>query len=280
MIPAGPEHLARIDALLAARPALAMFPLSNLRAHGTWETSDHPRAMRFWIDGARSFSAVLGLSREGMAMPFNVARHAAACARRLGGIALMGAAGPAGDVRAVLAACGLAGAPAGLDADEPHFALPLDALQTPEGPGLLVPLSHDPATARAWRAAYDTELHVVAAEAARDKALTDIEGYLALDTHRLLLVDGAPVAMTGFNARLSRIVQVGGVYVPPALRGRGYGRRAVALHLAEARAAGTREATLFAASEPAARAYAALSFRRIGAFALVLFAGRPMVRAA
>ncbi|WP_139792875.1 GNAT family N-acetyltransferase [Pseudophaeobacter leonis] len=88
---------------------------------------------------------------------------------------------------------------------------------------------------------------------------------------RILEVGGAPVAMTNFNAALPSIVQVGGVYTPPDLRGLGYARRAVALHLAEAQQAGITEATLFAANPAAARAYEAIGFSRIGSYRIVNF---------
>ena len=77
--------------------------------------------------------------------------------------------------------------------------------------------------------------------------------------------------MTGFNAVLPEHVQVGGVYTPPEGRNRGYARRAVAIHLAEARASGVRHAVLFAASAAAARAYEAIGFQRDGSFALALY---------
>ena len=103
------------------------------------------------------------------------------------------------------------------------------------------------------------------------RAEEDIKGYAALDSHRVLYQDGVPVAMTGFNAVLSEAVQIGGVYTPPALRNRGLARRAVAMHLAEARENGVRKAILFAASTQAARAYEAVGFIRVGDFSVVLF---------
>jgi predicted GNAT family acetyltransferase len=78
--------------------------------------------------------------------------------------------------------------------------------------------------------------------------------------------------VAGFNATLPEIVQIGGVYTPAALRGKGYARRAVALHLAEARAAGVARAVLFAANDAAARAYQAIGFRRADPFTLFLLA--------
>ena len=85
------------------------------------------------------------------------------------------------------------------------------------------------------------------------------------------MIDGKPVAMTGFNARLPEVVQIGGVYTPPELRGNGYAKLAVALHLIEARTAGATRAVLFAASESAARAYIAIGFQPAGQFSLLLF---------
>ncbi len=58
---------------------------------------------------------------------------------------------------------------------------------------------------------------------------------------------------------------------PPELRGRGYARAAVALHLAEARDAGVPRAILFAANEAAARAYRAIGFRPGGYMRMMLF---------
>ena len=175
-----------------------------------------------------------------------------------------------------MAAAGVAGAPAELDADEPQYRLSLRALGVPKGQGALAPLSLDPATAVRWRMAYDLELHVTTGEAARAGAEAWVAQAIKRDGHRFLAVDGRPVAMTGFNARLPSIVQVGGVYVPPDGRGRGLAGRAVALHLSEARRAGAETATLFAASARAARTYERLGFGRIGDYALVLFRGRPV----
>ena len=113
------------------------------------------------------------------------------------------------------------------------------------------------------RAAYDSELTLPPNSASVDR-------WIEADSHRVLVADGKVIAMTGFNARLPGIVQIGGVYVPPDLRGRGLAGRAVALHLEESRNRGTTKATLFAASEAAARAYIRLGFVRIGSFGLAL----------
>jgi ribosomal protein S18 acetylase RimI-like enzyme len=170
-------------------------------------------------------------------------------------------------------AAGLDRAATTLDADEPQFLLELDALRVPEGATWLGPL--DPARAADWRAAYERELGFGKADP--EEAARQVADWIAAGSHRMLWDGAEPVAMTGFNAALPDIVQVGGVYVPPALRGRGHARRAVGLHLAEARARGGRRATLFAASTEAVACYRPLGFERVGTFALILFDGTARV---
>ena len=81
------------------------------------------------------------------------------------------------------------------------------------------------------------------------------------------------VAMTGFNAMARGIAQVGGVYTPPALRGRGYARAAVAASLKLAREQGAVRSVLFTAETnlAAQRAYTALGYQVAGDFGLVLY---------
>jgi predicted GNAT family acetyltransferase len=78
--------------------------------------------------------------------------------------------------------------------------------------------------------------------------------------------------MTGFNAALPDIVQIGSVYTPPEFRGQGHARRALALHLAQARDQGVTTAILFASGPAAVRAYQSIGFRQIGEYAQVAFA--------
>jgi predicted GNAT family acetyltransferase len=122
-----------------------------------------------------------------------------------------------------------------------------------------------------WRAAAMVETQGMPPDEAPAKAAKDVRAWLDADSHRVLLHDGRPVALTGFNAILPEIVQIGGVYTPPDLRGRGYARQAVALHLADVRAGGTTRAVLFAATPAAVRAYRAIGFQPAADVALVLF---------
>lgn len=263
-----------INAFLGPRAATSMFLLSNLAAYGFDRC--HRNAMRYWIAEADGqVTGLVALSEGGTLMPQLAGDQVAAAARAVDGEQVRMLIGPAGQVAPLREAIGLAAAPVSFAEDQPQFLLDLDALRLPEAPGRLVPLSAVPhETLIDWRAGYQIESFRAEPDAARAIAETEIAEWLARDSHRALIVDGDPVCMTGFNARLPDIVQVGGVWTPHALRRRGHASRAVALHLAEARRSGVLRATLFAASESAARLYRALGFAPIGQYALVQFA-RP-----
>ncbi|MEM8822896.1 MAG: GNAT family N-acetyltransferase [Pseudomonadota bacterium] len=245
-----------------------MFPLGNLVAHGFG--GDHPHGMTFWADERPPRAAILGLSNSGGVMPFWTDQaYVKAAADVLRGGSISGFAGPTSMVRPLMAALDLLGHAASLDADEPQFLLDLEDLHLPEGPSTLASISVDRETAISWRHAYNNELHLPTDD--QSAAAASVDRWIAADSHRFLMIDGRPAAMTGFNAQLPDIVQIGGVYTPLETRGRGLARRAVALHLDEAREGGARQATLFAASDAAVACYTPLGFQRIGEFALVFF---------
>ena len=268
---AGLADLPRIEALLSASVETSMFPLSNLRTFGLDGAA--PRAMRFWIDAA--VSVALGVTTDGMALPvlpgfddWKAVRDA------LAGQVLIGAAGEAETVRCLLAAAGLAGAPVRLAGDEAHYTLDLTHLAIPDGEGdLAMPDASHQSLLVAWRSAYQREVLGTPDAEADATARVEVADWLAQGSHRLLISPDGPLALTGFNAALPEIVQVGGVYTPPMLRNRGHARRAVALHLVEARSRGCGRAVLFSASPAACRAYRAVGFREVGRFSLVVFDG-------
>jgi ribosomal protein S18 acetylase RimI-like enzyme len=111
-------------------------------------------------------------------------------------------------------------------------------------------------------------------DALRARCQADFERTLASGEPCVLSHAGIPRAKTTFNARLPDMVQIGGVYTPPAQRGRGYARAAVALSLVQARARRVARAVLFTGEDnrPAIAAYRAIGFTRIDDFAIVLFA--------
>jgi uncharacterized protein len=87
----------------------------------------------------------------------------------------------------------------------------------------------------------------------------------------LLVVDGAPVSQAVYSALLPDQVQIGSVYTPPALRGRGYARGVVAAALLRVKAKGVRRSTLFTQNQAAEAAYVALGFRHTGDYHITLF---------
>jgi len=282
---AGPADAEAVAAFLLRHVEGAMFALTNLRNHGLGVgdfATNHPHAMRVWFVAG----GVVGLTRQGMLMPMLPdGDDLGGLSDRVAGLALTGAVGPAVQVRALLAALELETRPTLRDDDEAGFTLDLQALRIPAmaGAHLIAPGVDLRDLMIAWRVAYHHEVlgtrDAQAQVQAQVQAGVDIDGYLARDSHRVLLVAGQPVAMTGFNAVLPEIVQIGGVFTPPALRNRGYARLAVALHLDEARHRGVRRAVLFAANVAAGRAYQAIGFQPADPVGLVLFDGEQRVAA-
>jgi len=271
MRPATQSDSAEVDAFLSAHVTCAMFPLTNLREYGL--SGDQPYAQRLWLarHGAQ-VTDVLALSRSGLVLPVLPSAHYAAAADVLAGRKITGIVGRQDWARGIAQACGVAG-PFTLNRDEPHFELPLSALQMPQGAGQIVPLAQAPAdTIKSWIHAYMIEALDTPKAQADVEVFTRYDRYVAANSHVVLMDGTQPLAMCGFNARLPQIVQVGGVYTPPALRGLGHARRAIGQQLAQARAAGVQRAVLFAASDTAASTYRALGFEQIGQWTLLLLA--------
>lgn len=264
------SDLPAIRNALSARPEQTMFPLSNLARFGF--EGPHDYAPFFWMGEGAAMGDVLTIGRAGMVMPFLPSGDLSGALSTLLGRKITGFIGPAPQTRPLFDALPCRDAPTMLNRDEPHYALDLSHLKEPEGSGTLVPLGEvDRDILLEWRAAYQIEALGEEPGKAHDRAETEIAGYIEADSHRALLIDRQPVAMSGFNAALPDIVQIGGVFTPKALRNKGYARQAVALHLAQARARGVRRATLFASGAAACRAYEALGFSRIGEWSLILF---------
>jgi len=125
-----------------------------------------------------------------------------------------------------------------------------------------------------WRAEYGMEtLGAIDSPKFRDDTRADVVRVSGLGALFVLERGGELVSTSTFNARLPECVQIGGVWTPPALRGRRYARAVVAGSLLEARARGVSRSVLFTdrANEPARRAYLSLGYRVIGDYALMLF---------
>ena len=266
--------LPEVKAFLNAHVVQSMCPLANLNQHGL--NGEHPRAPSFWLSRTdEKITGVISVTQEGMLMPQNPDLDWSRAAEALKNRDLIGIIGPADQARSLQNALGLENVPTTLDHDEPQYELALENLVIPDGAGQIVPLADaDRDEMIAWRTAYDIEALNTPIDEAGPIATRDYENYIANQSH-VTLVDGdTALCTTGFNARLPDIVQIGGVYTPPNLRGNGYARRAVALHLQQAKQQGVTRATLFSANENASRAYQAIGFTYIGEWTICLFNGK------
>jgi GNAT superfamily N-acetyltransferase len=273
---------AALEAFLHAHADSSMFLRSNLRAAGL---VDHGQPLQGTyaadVDDQGRVSAVVGHFWNGNLLAQAEPARAAVLAKkaaRATGRAVAGFVGPWAQVVAMREALGFATAEATLASREALFALDLVALRLPAplAEGKLVARVPGPADmplVADWRVDYCVEAlgatrgHDLARDAARD-----VE-HLRLSHDSWLLLDGAtPVAYTAFNARLPDVVQVGGVWTPPALRGRGFARAVVAASLRDARAAGVTRAILFTGDDNVAaqHAYRSIGFQVVGEYGLVL----------
>jgi GNAT superfamily N-acetyltransferase len=187
-----------------------------------------------------------------------------------------GFSGPVDAVREARTALQLNDAAAVVDADEDLYALDLDELIVPAAlasgeVACRAPRADEHDLLRAWRVAYDIEaLGSPDSLDTRRRAHTFLDAQLA-DGHAWIAVhDGRPASLAAFNAALPDIVQLGGIYTPPALRGRGFARAAVAASLVAARHQGVTRAVLFTKNPSAARSYEAVGFRRVGSYGLIM----------
>jgi predicted GNAT family acetyltransferase len=125
-----------------------------------------------------------------------------------------------------------------------------------------------------WRMEYCAETTKIpdTPKARADERLR-ITKYQENGHHFVANLSGVPVAYSTFNATVADLVQIGGVWTPPALRGRGYARCAVAGSLLDARDRGMRRAVLFTGETnlAAQASYVAIGFRPIGNYAMLFF---------
>jgi predicted GNAT family acetyltransferase len=204
---------------------------------------------------------------------------AVSCAVRASGDRVRGVIGLRPLVRRAITRLELQAAPCNYDANEGLYALELSEMRRPallldSEVELRAPQASDADFYLEWLRDYEvTTLGAADDDATRARCRDDFERAVARQEPCLLTHAGIPRAKTNFNARLPDMVQIGGVYTPPQLRGRGYARAAVGLSLIKARARGVKRAVLFTGddNQPAIAAYRALGFERINDFAIVLF---------
>ncbi len=205
----------------------------------------------------------------------DVSRFAVAQSGRV----VRGVVGPWREANVALDALALTEAPS-LSSRELLYRLSIDRLAVPTAleAGRVRCRSSDeselPALAD-WRVAFEVE-SLDKAPSARQRALAHESITRAHDAQRLYVLEDdsrSAVATSAFNAWADGIVQIGGVFTPPELRGRGYGRSVVAGSLLDAARRGAHRAVLFTGetNRAAQRAYEALGFEAVGDYGLLLF---------
>jgi len=186
--------------------------------------------------------------------------------------------GPQEQVQAVLDQSHISQAAIKLDEPEKLYSLNLADLQLPpklesgEWWGRLVQFE-DVELMTHWRVGYALEvLGETESPELWQQMRAGVQKYLREQKSWILEADGQPVSTSSFNAATAELVQVGGVWTPPELRSRGYGRAAVAASLLAVRDKGVQTAILFTGIEniPAQKSYEALGFRHIGDYRITL----------
>lgn len=276
--PLGPGDEPALETFLVRHADSSMFLRSNAWRAGL---ADRGAALQGSYVAAFADSAIVAVAAHywnGMVI-LQAPEQAGTLARAAvahSGRDLRGFAGPWEQVEAARTALEATDRAADKASRETLYALPLPDLAVPEPLATgrwscrhAYPEEEDLLTG--WRVAYDREaLGATDGPTLREESHADIVLIRRERADFVLEVDGLPVAFAAYNARLPDIVQIGGVWTPPALRGRGYGRSVTAGALLAARDAGAARAVLFTDNPAASRAYEALGFRRAGEYGLVL----------
>lgn len=249
-----------------------MFLRGNLAAHGLGNSS-HRHGTTYWVWGAPDIKGVIGCSNGGYLMcqaPDAPSGFWSAAADVLHGRSVNGITGAPTQVDAWIAALGLTKDAFSLRETEPLYCLSLDSLIASDASDLHLrePIQNDLPLLADWFEGYATDTGIAPMGGASGAASAQM--FAVHSAARVLVRGGIPVAMTSLNAELDDIVQVGGVYVPPALRGQGLGGAVVATQLTELRSKGVKTAILFAASAAAARTYERIGFAHIGSYEICL----------
>lgn len=280
LVPGDEEWL---DGYLARHAATSLFLRSNLRRAGLIDSGERFQGRYAALIGDdQAIHGIVAHSWNGNLLiqaPPDVAIELSRHLSAYGDRPVTGLIGPLAAVRAVQTA--FPELTLLKDSAEDLFELRLDGLQVPASlsDGALSwrrAAASDLPWLAEWRSAYCVETlgavddAALAVQAARDVADWTHAG----DVFVLVDKDGSLQSMATHNARIPDTVQIGGVWTPPALRGRGFARAVVAGALLAARAQGAETALLFTGrqNEPARRAYLSLGRTIIGDYAIVLFA--------
>jgi predicted GNAT family acetyltransferase len=275
-----PGDEGRLEAFLRPRLESSMFLLGNMRASGLLDTGQAYEGTYAALIENKDILGVVAHYRNGN-LVFQAPGYenllwpaaVAASGRRIAGLI-----GPSDQVRVARDDLGIAESGLQMDQEEKLYSLNLDDMLVPDllsssqvvgrrsGPGDLALMTE-------WRVAYNIE-----ATGAQESPELWEESRVSIERSQregriwVLEREGEAVACSAFNTAMREAVQVGGVWTPPGLRGRGYARCVGAASLLDARAEGVEKAVLVTGEENTAaqRAYTALGFRHMGDYRLLL----------
>ncbi|MCB0132350.1 MAG: GNAT family N-acetyltransferase [Caldilineaceae bacterium] len=279
-----PGDEAMLERFLVPRLKTSMFLISNLRLSGLVDTGKRYTGTYAATIADGQITGVMAHYWNGNLMvqaPHHTAEELAALCHTLTAASrrdVAGLLGPGQQTARVRAGLPITPENIKLDEVENLYSLTLGNLQVPDAlktgrlQGRRIE-ARDLEIISRWSCDYAVEALGDAKTPALEEHSRDV-ARRALDERRtwLVVADGQPVAMSSFNAWTDEAVQIGGVWTPPALRGRGFARAAVAASLLDARTEGRELAILFTGKEmlAAQRTYAALGFQQIGEFGLLL----------
>lgn len=269
-----------VDAFLERHSASSMFLRSNLRSGGIIDQGEPYQGTWFGafdtdLEGVvcHGWNGML-LLQAPVRLPGLVDAAIAASGRPIEGLS-----GPWDQVVAARTHLGFTDRATAMDGAEDLFALDLARLVVPDPVRsgrirVRVAGEADAAWLIDWRLAYDHEtLPGLPEDSYAGRAASGLQTMIARGTLFVAEDNGVPVAMSAFNAVLPDMVQIGGVWTPPALRGRGYARSVVAASLVLARDRGVVRSMLFTepANVAARRAYQAIGYTLVGTYGVVFF---------
>jgi predicted GNAT family acetyltransferase len=269
-----------LEEFLLPRIESSMFLLGNLRAAGLTDRGQSLEGTYAAAFEAGKIVAVVAHYWNGN-LVFQAPDHVAALARaavEASGRAIQGLIGPQVQVGLAKEALRLDAIEIMLDETEYLYSLALTDLVVPEAlrSGQLRGRRIEPRDLdllTRWRVGFSLEaLGEEPSDGLWERCRASAERSLDRGTAWILEEGGKPVATSSFNAATAEAVQIGGVWTPPELRSRGYGRAVVAASLLDARAQGVMTSILFTGvrNVPAQRAYVGLGFRHIGDYRLLL----------
>jgi predicted GNAT family acetyltransferase len=269
-----------LEAFLLPRVESSMFLIGNMRAVGLQD-----RGQRYGgtyaaaFEGQRIVGAVAhywngNLVTQAPVHLIALARAALDASKR----PLRGLIGPTEQVSALKAGLGVDPSRVQLDESEKLYRLMLedlvvpDALRSGEVQARRIE-SRDLDLMVEWRIDFAHEaLGEVDSPELWEQARSGMERMMEDGLTWVLETAGVSVSTSSFNTAIAEAVQVGGVWTPPELRCRGYGRAVVAASLLDAWEEGAVMAILFTpeGNLPAQRAYEALGFCHVGHYGLLL----------